>query len=35
MVGVMKSGEIKMFYVKWFEKFVLFKNLNFNFLMND
>jgi len=35
MVGVMKSGEIKTLYAKWFEKPVPPKNLNFNFPMND
>ena len=35
MTGVMKSGEIKALYAKWFEKAVPPKNLNFNFPMND
>ncbi|WP_343548088.1 glutamate/aspartate ABC transporter substrate-binding protein [Ralstonia sp.] len=35
MTGVMKSGEIKTLYAKWFEKPVPPKNLNFNFPMND
>ncbi|CAJ0793550.1 Glutamate/aspartate import solute-binding protein [Ralstonia psammae] len=35
MIGVMKSGEIKTLYAKWFEKPVPPKNLNFNFPMND
>lgn len=35
MTGVMKSGEIKALYAKWFEKPVPPKNLNFNFPMND
>ncbi|MGK4781125.1 transporter substrate-binding domain-containing protein, partial [Salmonella enterica] len=34
MTGVMKSGEIKTLYAKWFEKPVPPKNLNFNFPMN-
>lgn len=35
MTSVMKSGEIKALYAKWFEKPVPPKNLNFNFPMND